>query len=545
MTTAMRERNRKRLRRVMLDTRTKMYTGRLVNGVASTAGAPTNKTWVRYPANSTEETLAWGNVLRPDVPVWVQKNKQGQNEIVGVEYVEGTVKWDNALETVGAHPVINEIQPTSVGEFGILPGRVSASPQGSTYIRVQAFEHSGGRYPTTDIDVGAEYPAGDDTYGRIGVYLDPDTNTVTAFAGEEVFDRADFTDADKLSVPDGMYPLGAVIVYDGNDISGANTFEDWRLHHSSKGSGVAGSIVVSDGTTDVDPTVLLSFDPVYFDVTDGGSDDALVTFIGEAEDIPYDNSTSGLTATDAQAAIDELKAEAFINPLTTTGDLLTVSDTPLLNSDRSGIDDLGSGASETVIGDCDLTLIVATGGIDVGINVWWSMNQPSVPKNVTLRLRRDSVSGSVLASNGQGASIDSSAGHDRQWNTTYNDNTPTTGRYVLTFQRTAGGVNVISDTREFSLTAQSPNPARLAVGNAGQVLKSDGTVPEWGATAEYSTANVTNPPTDAELDSTFGTPATVGAGFLGVVNDNNGGTNEYLCWSDGANWFYVTGTKAT
>lgn len=240
MTTAMRERNRKRLKRVMMDTRTKMYTGRLVNGVASTAGAPTNKTWVRYPANSTEETLAWGNVLRPDVPVWVQKNKQGQNEIVGVEYVEGTVKWNNALETVGAHPVINEIQPTSVGEFGILPGRVSASPQGSTYIRVQAFEHSGGRYPTTDIDVGAEYPAGDDTYGRIGVYLDPDTNTVTAFAGEEVFDRAAFTDADKLSVPDGMYPLGAVIVYDGNDISSANTFEDWRLHHSVKGGAAGG-----------------------------------------------------------------------------------------------------------------------------------------------------------------------------------------------------------------------------------------------------------------------------------------------------------------
>lgn len=242
---------------------------------------------------------------------------------------------------------------------------------------------------------------------------------------------------------------------------------------------------------------------------------------------------------------DYLNREDAANPLTTTGDLLTVSDTPVENADQSGIDDLGSGATETVIGDCDLTLIVATGGIDIGINVWWSMNQPSVPKNVTLRLRRDSVSGAVLASNAQGATIDSSAGHDRQWSTTYNDNTPTTGRYVLTFQRTAGGVNVFSDTREFSLTAQSPNPARLPISAAGQVLKSDGSVPEWASVAEYSTANVTNPPTDAELDSTFGTPATVGAGFLGVVNDNNGGTNEYLCWSDGANWFYTTGTKAT
>jgi hypothetical protein len=65
-----------------------------------------------------------------------------------------------------------------------------------------------------------------------------------------------------------------------------------------------------------------------------------------------------------------------------------------------------------------------------------------------------------------------------------------------------------------------------------------------GIRTKVSTANTANPPTDAELDSAFGTPATVGSGFVGIVNDNNGGTNEYLCWSDGTNWFYATGTKA-
>lgn len=268
MPTALRERNRKRLRQIRLDKRRKMYTGRLVNGIVSLSGAPTNRTWVRYPADSAEETLAWGNVLRENVTVWVDKNKAGQNEIVGVEYVEGTQRWGNALETVGAAPVISELQPTSVGEFGILPGRLSASLQGGMYVRVEAFEHEGGRYPTTDIDVSTEYPPTDDAYGRIGLYLDPDTNTVTAFAGEEVFDRSDFTDADKLSVPDGMYPIGAVIVYDSNAISSANTFEDWRLHHSLKTS--VGGVVA-------------------------------------AEDVTYDNGASGLTATDVQDAIDELE----------------------------------------------------------------------------------------------------------------------------------------------------------------------------------------------------------------------------------------------
>lgn len=59
-----------------------------------------------------------------------------------------------------------------------------------------------------------------------------------------------------------------------------------------------------------------------------------------------------------------------------------------------------------------------------------------------------------------------------------------------------------------------------------------------------STANVSNPPSDAELDTAFGTPAAVGAGFMALLNDNGGGANEYLIWSDGSAWWYVAGTVA-
>lgn len=60
-----------------------------------------------------------------------------------------------------------------------------------------------------------------------------------------------------------------------------------------------------------------------------------------------------------------------------------------------------------------------------------------------------------------------------------------------------------------------------------------------------STINVSNPPTDAELDAAFGTPAQVGAGFVSLVDDNGAGTAGYVVWSDGANWWYTGGTKAT
>jgi len=67
-----------------------------------------------------------------------------------------------------------------------------------------------------------------------------------------------------------------------------------------------------------------------------------------------------------------------------------------------------------------------------------------------------------------------------------------------------------------------------------------------GVRGKHSTANVTTPiPTDAELDSAFGTPATVGAGFTATLDDAGGGTAMYAVASDGTNWWYTLMTKAT
>jgi len=57
--------------------------------------------------------------------------------------------------------------------------------------------------------------------------------------------------------------------------------------------------------------------------------------------------------------------------------------------------------------------------------------------------------------------------------------------------------------------------------------------------------DVSSPPTDAELDAIFGDPDEVGAGFTALVNDGGAGTAEYVVWSDGQNWWYAAGTKAT
>jgi hypothetical protein len=68
---------------------------------------------------------------------------------------------------------------------------------------------------------------------------------------------------------------------------------------------------------------------------------------------------------------------------------------------------------------------------------------------------------------------------------------------------------------------------------------------DGGVRTVWSEANVSSPPTDAELDATFGTPATAGEGFHALVDDNNANTAGWAVWSLGGSWWYAPAlTKA-
>jgi len=59
------------------------------------------------------------------------------------------------------------------------------------------------------------------------------------------------------------------------------------------------------------------------------------------------------------------------------------------------------------------------------------------------------------------------------------------------------------------------------------------------------TDDVSNPPTDAELEAAIGTPAAVGVGYVALLDDNGAGNAMYLIASDGTNWWHAALTKAT
>lgn len=52
-------------------------------------------------------------------------------------------------------------------------------------------------------------------------------------------------------------------------------------------------------------------------------------------------------------------------------------------------------------------------------------------------------------------------------------------------------------------------------------------------------------PTAAELTTSFGTPASCGSGFVGIVKDNDADTNCFVVVSNGTSFFYLKFTKAT
>ena len=75
--------------------------------------------------------------------------------------------------------------------------------------------------------------------------------------------------------------------------------------------------------------------------------------------------------------------------------------------------------------------------------------------------------------------------------------------------------------------------------DAGTVVVDETLQAAGGLITQVDVTDVSNPPTDAELDGAIGTPT---AGRMVYINDANGGANEYLVIGDGTKWWQLTMT---
>lgn len=199
--------------------------------------------------------------LEPNNLVWLRRF-HGELIVERSDPSTARTLWGDNVGAAGVPYYVTLHENDLVPGARLLDGLLRASVRTDvTRLHIESFEYDGGRYESdpagaTDPDVSGDYPVTTDEYGIIGVYLDPSDGSINTFAGEHHAALADFAYDDRDNVPDSMVPIGAVLVQEGDGISEANTFFDWRIHYSIKGAG-------------------------------GGS------FTGDATDVPYTPTTGG------------------------------------------------------------------------------------------------------------------------------------------------------------------------------------------------------------------------------------------------------------
>jgi hypothetical protein len=88
--------------------------------------------------------------------------------------------------------------------------------------------------------------------------------------------------------------------------------------------------------------------------------------------------------------------------------------------------------------------------------------------------------------------------------------------------------------------AEVSNGTFTTVTSTNAVVATDG-----GVRTKMAVNNVNDTtPTNAELTTSFGAPATVGTGFVGIVKDNDTDTNCFVVVSNGVTFYYLKFTKA-
>ena len=202
-----------------------------------------------------------------------------------------------------------------------------------------------------------------------------------------------------------------------------------------------------------------------------------------------------------------------------------------------------TGLSETVLSGADLSMSTAgLSSIPIAWDIWVSQYEPTHHKGLTLRLRRDSAAGAILVTVTEPeATVDSATGWDQEWDSSYSDTAPTTGRYVLTVQETIGtskgtpapsvNVQIWSASRAFSIGNYSITTSTLSDGVKSITAKAYLNPLTSGSSGALSVTILT------------ATPTSPSAPLLAVASDTGSSHTDGL--TSISNGLVFTGTAAT
>lgn len=501
---------------------------------------------------------------------------------VRMEYIKGqlTIMLPDPTDGVNAYgdKVSQTAVPPHTGAVGsglddfitaerFTPGLVTVSSQSGLFVTIQGFWYEEVYKPTQDFEIpGGSVPTGDFETRLTLIYYNPDTDDFEVSDGTPSYDAiGDYTvtDLELVTVPEKVLPLaGVVLSYDTTDLTTDPTkVIDARrfinlVNRPYVESVVAGTNISVDDTDPFNP-IVASTAAASLTVSDG------VTTVIDVDTI---NVGSGLALTDDGGGVITLEGAGGGGGVRRmVGTVLWSvasgsSGTPsTANADDNGNTGIPSGydyitvrlknvrSTDTAL---DLIRVVfGTGGgaVDTTMSNYRYQLHGADNGGANNTVGDASTIGTI-----PGSSTNLADNYSILDLTIYNYEDAVHKQVIAQTAMRYAASNQVYDSAAvwWENTGAITDIAFITDNHATDVIGAGWSMDVVGWKAEIvggidtSDANVSSPPTDAELDSEFGTPAAVGNGFVALLDDNGADTNVYLVASNGTSWWYTALTKA-
>jgi len=266
---------------------------------------------------------------------------------------------------------------------------------------------------------------------------------------------------------------------------------------------------------------------VKADDSSGGSSNAKVTLAMTAGTTYQIQAGGANGATGGTLVITITSVAATLADDFLAGGFITVGSSSTIKTNPNPNTLVTQPAAETILPGCDIQ-VVAGATVPISWDLQASMNAGGQTKQVTWRLRRDNLSGTILASIVKSATVDSSAGNDSgfAWASSYTDVAPTTGRYVLTSQATAFASSVYVAKSVYSVTGAPPSTAGFTT-ESGEPLTMPVAATGWSRFRPTYTGIYQIDTIGASFDTGLAvySGSTLGSLTLLASDNNSGGSN--------------------
>lgn len=333
---------------------------------------------------SVMEAYNAGTNRNPNIMVRVERRPSG-GVITGVDPASAVAVLGDKAPAASVPPHTHSIASGNVDMVeglrflpGLMRPATGTGEPGGLYVWVEEFDWDGGHWPGGSFLMTPPSTSGMQAWCKVA--LNAGTGTLAQYTGTEypLVYPMDNGDVAGIAVPTGYYPVGSVVLYNGQtEITGREKWYDARLHNSPAGSDI-GNFVALTPDSDTRNTVQPSGDhPALILKNNGSQTDAPFQVQTSAGAVMAQVSSVGGLTVNEQGADADTRIEGdtdanllFVDASTDRVGIGTNTPTAKFNVEGAAVfNDNGADVDFRVEGDTATNLILADASQDaVGVN---------------------------------------------------------------------------------------------------------------------------------------------------------------------------------